>query len=357
MAYKAVANGVTHKDLIIGGQKHKAVYAGSKLIWEKGEDDSKYLGVFKFRYKDFLYFLTESAICDVDYGDGVKKEDYSEFLHETTGSHICTVYIKEFDQFISGPLIRWIGPEDGISAGRYNGITEAISDFPKVVDGNGENTLGTTGAFSNCFYLTKVPDTIFKNLTGSYSYGETFSGCGSLQSVSEKVYSFIKNNPTDFNDHFHKCESLVDAPKLYEMFPNVYGRRCYDFCKKLPYYKEIPFPWRTDFVVEDLVEVITPTGINDAVISGGKVQFSARIKLDLFKFATDATVSFKAGYSGLDGQQSYKPNTMTDGLVSGEVVLGRDYRFLNISVYAGEQNDPQYEIEEMYITKSIQVRE
>lgn len=37
MAYKAIANGVTHKDLIIGGQKHKAVYAGDKLIWKKEE--------------------------------------------------------------------------------------------------------------------------------------------------------------------------------------------------------------------------------------------------------------------------------------------------------------------------------
>lgn len=351
---KTVIGGNEISRKFIGSHEVKAQYCGGVLFWEK-ESGPSGLGVWKFRYMDFVRFICWSYICDVDFGDGTKAENIQEATHTASGSHVCTVTIKEaVSTGVSlGAFLEFDSYWDD-SGERYCQITETITDIPGCVDQAGENLMGTGYAFHNCSYLSRVHDTLFKNLVSSTQHISTFEGAASLQSVGEKVYSYFKADPkvtpVSFESHFYGCQELTEAPKLFEMFPNAVGRHCYNGCKKLPYYNEISFPWRTDLEAEDVLTMVFPPESNyDCPVVDGNMTFTVMVRPEMFKYATEAILTFEIGSSA--GQSKvYNIKELESGTVSATLDAPRGTTAkLTVRVYANERIYEEGEWEELNV--------
>lgn len=69
MIYKANLNNVTHGELIINNKKHKAVYAGEKLVWEKSQGKVLFewwhAGVYR-KYREKVTFTVKDRKISKD---------------------------------------------------------------------------------------------------------------------------------------------------------------------------------------------------------------------------------------------------------------------------------------------------
>lgn len=113
---------------------------------------------------------------------------------------------------------------------------------------DGATIIGTP-SIRDMFYRCKKLKTVesglfsnegFKNVTQAQY---TFYHCDALESIPDDIFDGI-DGLERFSLCFGNCTSLISAPKLWELYPNAYGGRCYESCSSLPFYDSIPNEWR-----------------------------------------------------------------------------------------------------------------
>lgn len=241
--YKANANGVTHKDLIIGRQKHKAVYAGSKLIWEKEDKDINIIEDFVFsQLYAYMQPFPEVEVKGEGYVTMVKsdgtdfKVEFNDYLNFTPisdfpfwnwgGYHKITIHgiIKDLrlsDVYIiesSFPKSMYRVKEMYMSLYRYSStldieynVFENLPNVEKFEDTFSSSRIQHAGAFFR--YTPKAK--IFKRV---------FAGCTELISINSNM--FAENlRAAQFIGTFSGCKKMTIVP--YRLFAE--NTMAYDF--------------------------------------------------------------------------------------------------------------------------------
>ena len=170
----------------------------------------------------------------------------------------------------------------------YTFAETAVERIPENLFASFVNVIDFSHVFDNCDFLNDIPEELFKNcsqvLSLSYAFARSiiteipagiFNGCPKVQNVG---YAFgwcsnLKSVPSslfdqnrkiiDFGKTFYRCNGLsgespyteVDGVKyhLYErhLLPDVFAlpkitKQCFNGCKNLSDYAEIPSDWSTD---------------------------------------------------------------------------------------------------------------
>ena len=216
--YKANANGITHKDLILGGQKHKAVYAGDKLIWKKGAEE---YGELSFEYYKGIAFLVLGK-GEVHWSNGVvdtfdvQNYTYLDKYRINFNSNDMKGYEKRGDGTVTikGDLKHiWFSVYEGY---QYENLKRLTTKLPSTIKADGMGKLLTITSFW-------------------------------VQYATPNLFDNFKDNGYDnylFDGLFSECSLLKTAPKIWRDFPKSSGYRCYRGCTSLSWYNEIPSDWK-----------------------------------------------------------------------------------------------------------------
>lgn len=171
----------------------------------------------------------------------------------------------------------------------YTFAETAIESIPNNIFASFENVVDFSHVFDNCDYLSEIPAGLFRNcsnvLSLSYAFArsviteipaEIFSGCPDVKDASyvfgwcsdlkSLPASLFDNNRkiVNFSKSFYRCNSLTgESPyteiggvryHLYErhLLPETFDapketKQCFNGCKQLSDYAEIPTSWSTDY--------------------------------------------------------------------------------------------------------------
>lgn len=111
---------------------------------------------------------------------------------------------------------------------------------------NCPNLWSFTDLFYNCSNLEELPDDLFLYSPKVREMQSLCKGCVRLKYIPGKLFdpcdpSQIRN----LSETFRYCEGLTGpAPELWEMFPKVNERACFEGCKGLSNYGEMPSSWK-----------------------------------------------------------------------------------------------------------------
>ena len=114
--------------------------------------------------------------------------------------------------------------------------------------------------FSGCASLTSIPEDLFSNCPNVDSFQSTFENCIGLTSIPQNLFSNCQN-VTDFDGTFSGCTNLtgeaiplwervdgwenLDFENTSEWFTTIpNGHSCYRGCEKLSNYSSIPEYWK-----------------------------------------------------------------------------------------------------------------
>lgn len=195
-----------------------------------------------------LYNLTEGSV--VDWGDGTKsvvtaEEAILKTVHHTyaataTANRVVTI--------------------DGVIDRRGEQDTTAFDQSALIaVRTLGEVRGGASMLFSDCVFLTAIPEGLFANCTAVTNFNYCFFGCHNLTAIPAGLFDHC-TAVTNLSGCFSDCINLTgETPytmvggkkiKLWERSPeNGFAKvtsheSCFGYCTMLSDYAEIPYGWK-----------------------------------------------------------------------------------------------------------------
>ena len=165
-------------------------------------------------YSEYLHKGPEINWVSNDYD--LMKEQFESLSYEKneegniTGYSDYVISIEATDENLHNEFDFEIQLKDGVTDISFLFYNTFITEINGNFLNKRKNGITTAeGAFSNCKYLTKIPDKLFNNCINLYNINSIFENCTSLTSIGN--YAFANcYELTEINNSFKQCNNIIE---------------------------------------------------------------------------------------------------------------------------------------------------